>query len=138
MSDSSSLKPRPEPLPNTAQGFLAQRVLKKRQTLNDQVEVVHLALAEDERYLDYLSAVWDAHAVEGSLAADNIMAATMIRDKAKKMDNLVLAREKLAIIAKCLGIVMRRYEESRTQRRNTVDGQNVPSENNRHFTDSDN
>jgi hypothetical protein len=66
--------------------------------------------------------------VEGSLAADNIMAAEMIRDKAKAAGS-ELASEKLATISKALGVVQRRYGFSRKERRNMVRGEIVPGDN---------
>jgi uncharacterized protein (UPF0128 family) len=112
----------PPSLPSTVGEHLAHRRLKVQRTLNDYVEDVHLLLIENKDYLALISAVWDEHAVEGSLAADNIKAAEMIRDKAKKLDNHVLAKEKLATIAKALGVIMRRYGYSRKERRNMVGG----------------
>ena len=50
------------------------------------VEEIHLMLYEDDDYQRFLYAVYDEQAIEGSLAADNIMAAGMIRDKAGKVD----------------------------------------------------
>jgi len=118
----TSLRAAPPPLPSTVAEHLAHRSMKTERTLNDIVEDVHLSLLENADYRAFLNAVWDEHAVEGSLAADNIMAAEMIRAKASKLGNNVLAKEKLATIAKCLGIVMRRYGYSRNQRRNMVGG----------------
>jgi hypothetical protein len=115
----------PLPLPATAEDHLQHRIMQTQRTLNDMVEETHLQLIEDDKYRDYLNAVWDEQAVEGSLSADNIMAATMIRTKAVKMGNAILAREKLATISKSLGVVLRRYEFSRKQRRNTVGGEVV-------------
>jgi hypothetical protein len=89
------------------------------------VEEFHLSLFEDNKYRTYLRAVWDEQAVEGSLSADNIMAAMMIRDRAKKAESIV-ASEKLATIAKALGVVLRRFGETRKQRRNMVHGEVVP------------
>jgi hypothetical protein len=74
--------------------------------------------------------VYDEQAVEGSLAADNVMAATMIREYAKKVDeDHALANEKLATISKALGVVLRRYEISRKERRNMIHGETVPGDN---------
>lgn len=119
-----SIKPVPEPLPMTAAGFLAHRKLKSRRTLNDMVEEVHLLLAEDEEYVGYLNAVWDEQAVEGSLSADNLMAAQMVRERAKAIGNGAKS-EKLASISKSINIILRRYGFSRKERRDTVSGETV-------------
>jgi len=104
--------------------------MKAERTLNDLVEDIHRVLVnENAEYRAYLRAVYDAHAVEGSLAADNVMAAMIIRQKAVDIGSTEVAQEKLAIINLALGVVLRRYHSSRKQRRNTVDGEEVPSDN---------
>jgi len=118
-----------------------QRSIKAERTLNDYVEDIHRVLVGDgtrdddttqtrgDRYLSLLRATYDAHAVEGSLSADNTLAAIMIRKKAKEMGIVDVAGEKLAIINMALGVVLRRYKLSRKQRRNMVHGEEVPSDN---------
>jgi len=103
--------------------------MKAERTLNDLVEDLHRELVQDDKYREYLRAVYDAHAVEGSLAADNVLAAMMIREKAKDRNISEVANEKLAIINLALGVVLRRYHASRKQRRNTVAGEQVPNDN---------
>jgi hypothetical protein len=120
--------PKAPPLPSNIADW--QRQVKAERTLNDMVEDIHRALVENEQYLALLRATYDAHAVEGSLSADNVLAAIMIRDKAKVMNIPDVAKEKLAIINLSLGVVLRRYKASRKQRRNTVGGEEVPSDNN--------
>src|SRR5262245_8125238 len=128
MSRSVPLKEAP-PLPERIENW--ERHLKAERTLNDLIEDLHRVLVnEDEQYRSYLRAVYDAHAVEGSLAADNIMAAMIIRKKAEKTGSTEVANEKLAIINLALGVVLRRYHASRKQRRNMVAGEEVPSDNN--------
>lgn len=106
------------------------RHIKAERTLNDLVEDIHRQLVnESERYRALLRATYDAHAVEGSLSMDNALAAMMIRDKAKDIGSEV-AGEKLAIINMALGVVLRRYKASRKQRRNTVGGEQVPTDDN--------
>ena len=107
------------------------RHIKAERTLNDLVEDIHRKLVnEDEQYRAYLRAVYDVHAVEGSLAADNTLAAMIIRKKAEELGIDDVAKEKLAVINLALGVVLRRYKMSRTQRRNTLGGEEVPVENN--------
>ena len=118
----------PPPLPVNRNALLAQRVGQMRRTLNDLVEEAHISLYEDERYNSFLNAVYDEQAVEGSLSADNIMAATMIREHATKNEDNPLANEKLATISKALGVVLRRYEISRKERRNMIHGETVPGD----------
>jgi hypothetical protein len=97
--------------------------LRNAPTLNDLVEEQHLPLlAENADYRAFLRAIWDEHAVEGSLAADNLMAARLIRERAHRFGSFSLAKEKLATIAKALGVVLRHHGCSRKQRRSTVGG----------------
>jgi hypothetical protein len=117
------------PLPENIEDW--ERHIKSERTLNDLVEDIHRILVnEDPKYRAYLRATYDAHAVEGSLAADNVLAAMIIREKAKEIGSTEVAQEKLAIINLALGVVLRRYHASRKQRRNTVGGEEVPSEKN--------
>jgi hypothetical protein len=105
--------------------------LKGKRNINDLVEDIHQMLIggnQSESYIAFLSAVYDEQAVEGSLAADNIEAARMIRDRARTMEGNSLQNEKLATISKSLGIVLRRYHLSRKERRQLVDGQTVPGD----------
>jgi hypothetical protein len=106
------------------------RHIKTERTLNDLVEDIHRVLVEDERYRQLLRATYDAHAVEGSLSMDNALVAMMIREKAQQIGSTEVAAEKLAIINMALGVVLRRYKASRKQRRNTVHGEEVPTDNN--------
>jgi len=117
----------PPALPASIDQWAGLRKMKTKRTLNDQVEDVHLALSADEAYQALLYATYDEQAVEGSMSADNVMAAEMIRDKAKAMDLEELGRQKLATISKCLGVVLRRYEQSRNERRLMVHGEVVRS-----------
>jgi hypothetical protein len=125
MADTKILKAAP-PLPANIDDWT--RHIKVERTLNDLVEDIHRILVEKEKYRDLLRAVYDAHAVEGSLAADNVLAAIMIREKAKEIGSEV-AKEKLAVINLALGVVLRRYKMSRKQRRNTVAGEEVADNN---------
>jgi len=117
------------PLPTNIEDWVRQ--IKAERTLNDMVEDIHRSLVnESEPYRAYLRAVYDAHAVEGSLSADNTMAAVIIRDKAKDLHMTEVAEEKLAIINMALGVVLRRYNASRKQRRNELHGEQVPTDSN--------
>jgi hypothetical protein len=124
----TALLPTPPALPTTSAAYLAHRKLKARRSINDHVEEVHLKLIDDERYSDYLFAIYDEQAVEKSLEIDDFMAALMLRDKARELNNDVIGHESLAVIVKALRVVLRRYEFSRRERRNSVSGVSVPEE----------
>lgn len=122
-----ALKVLPPALPAKIEEW--HRSLKQERTLNDLVEDSHRILVEDDDYRAFLRAVYDEQAVEGSLSADNHMAAQRIRDKAKEIGS-ELSKEKLATISKALNVVMRRYRASRKERRNMIEGEVLPSEGN--------
>jgi hypothetical protein len=117
----TALKPRPPTLPVTSAEHLAHRKLKAKRTINDQIEDIHLTLIENEQYREFLEAVWDEQAVEGSVLDDRHCAAKMIRDRAMKA-NPFIAKQKLATIRKSLGVVLARYGFSRNERRNAIGG----------------
>jgi hypothetical protein len=124
-SVSTSLQRRPSPLPAKIDDW--QRKNKSSLTLNDYVEQIHRSLWDDDpSYRAYLEAVWDSDAVEGSLAIDNMMAAMKIRDKAPEFDGNPVGSKKLDTIVRSMNVVLRRYENSRKERRETVQGVQVP------------
>lgn len=117
------------PLPAKIEDW--ERAIAAERTLNDLVEDIHrLLVNESADYRAFLRATYDAHAVEGSLAADNVCAAQMIRAKAKAIGSTEVEKEKLAIINMALGVVLRRYHASRKQRRNTLGGEEIAPERN--------
>ncbi len=125
----------PPPLPANIDDWT--RHIKAERTLNDLVEDIHRLLVENERYRSLLRATYDAHAVEGSLSMDNALVAMMIREKAREIGSEIAAPkpghpqgEPLAVINLALGVVLRRYKMSRKQRRNMVEGEIVPPEEN--------
>ena len=111
------------PLPSTVSDMLARKS-PTLQNLNDHVDAIHVKLfGDDEKYAMLLDAVYDEEAQEGSLAADNIMAAIMIRDYATK-DNadVYVAKKKLATIVKSLNVCLRRYHMGRKERAISIAG----------------
>ena len=120
---------RPEPLPAKIDEWT--RHLKRVRTLNDYVEDVHRVLWDaNEDYRNYLEAVYDEDAVEGSLSVDDVFAAMMIRDKAKTLEGSPVADKNISTIKRSLNIVLRRYHADRKRRKNTVGGEYVPPEHN--------
>lgn len=113
------------PVPRTVAGWVRKTELNR--TLNDQVEEIHLVLVENPEYLRWLDAVYDEQTIEGSLAADNLEAAQMIREEAKRRKITRVAEAKKATIVKAMNIVLRRYGMARTDRRNMVGGEIVPT-----------
>jgi len=124
MADISQLKK--VPLPATVADMLARKS-PTLQNLNDHVDAIHVKLfSSDQKYQQLLDAVYDEEAQEGSLAADNIMAAIMIRTYAKKDDaDLYVGSKKLATIVKSLNVCLRRYHMTRKERAVSVGGEPV-------------
>jgi hypothetical protein len=133
MSEAAQTSPskaitRYQPVPRQMANWVRKADLSR--TINDLVEDIHTALVDKNGdYLKYLDAVYDEQAQEGSLAADNTLAAMMIRDEAKKRNVPRVADAKLATIVKSLNVVLRRYGVSRTERRNMVGGEIVSTGN---------
>ena len=117
----------PTPLPVTTDWHHKARHEK---TLNDMVDEVLERLIKDpetgDKIRSYLEAVYDEQAIEGSLAADNLEIAHMIREDAKRAGPAKLAGQKKATIVKAMNVCFNRWEGlSRNERRNTVAGQLV-------------
>jgi hypothetical protein len=126
VKNKNAVQPRPAPLPVKMKDWV--RANKSSLTLNDHVEAIHQSLWDtSDEYRAFLEAVWDSDAVEGSLAIDNTMAAMLIREKAAKVDGNPVAHKRLDTIVKSLGVVLRRYQNSRKERRDTVAGTRVES-----------
>jgi len=115
-------------LPKTTADLLASRKTKSDRTLNDHVNDVHVILWENRDYRAALDAVHDSDAIEGSLSIDNMLAANMIREHARKNGNPFIKDKKLDTLVKSLNIVLRRYGISRKQRRQMIGGVSVPNE----------
>lgn len=116
-------------LPATRADFLALRKIKEKLSINDRIDEIVRVVCEDKRYLQLIEAVYDEQAVEGSLAADNFLAASFIRDYAEANGFPEIAAAKLATIAKAHNVVLRRYELDRHARRRMVNGETVPDNN---------
>ena len=118
-------------LPQTVEELLAQRKPMVGRTLNDYVEDIHVKLWPNPTYQKLLDAVYDEDAVEGSLTADNLEAAGMIREFAAGEGQVPqVAGRKKATIVKALNVVMRRYHMSRGERAVTLGGEPVSNTHN--------
>jgi hypothetical protein len=102
-----------------------QRKSLRTRTLNDYVEDVFLREYDTHPQLRaFLDAVGNADAVEGSVLADDFMAAQIIREAAP--DGSPVKLKSLAAIRLALGVVLRRYGISRRERRDLLGGEIVP------------
>ena len=126
MRDLQERKPLPPALPENPEDWIRQ--IKHERSLNDLVEDLHNVLKADAEYKALLYGVYDEQCVHGSISADNVIAAKMIQDLAIERKVEEVARQKLATIGKCLNVVLRRYGQSRKQRRQWLGGEYVPPE----------
>jgi hypothetical protein len=114
------------PLPATVEDLLAHRSKIAPPNLNDKVETLYLALYPDPVFQRLLDAVHSEDAQEGSLYADDIMAAEMLRDYAVgEGKDPYVAGKKLATIARALNIVQARYNLTRKMRAKSVGGSEI-------------
>jgi hypothetical protein len=122
---------RPAPLPQKLEDYDKLRKKPRFVNLNDLVEELHRELWDDNaEYRRLNEAVWDADAVEGDLGIDDMKAAEMIRNVARKRDaEGEVGRRNLATLVKCLRVVMRRSNADRRSRRYSVSGETVTAEN---------
>lgn len=128
MSSDNVKKPsfvmKPPALPSTGAALFPLRSVKGERSLNDRVEDMLLKMWDDKKYRALTDAVWDSQSIEGSCAIDNTMAAKMLRDRALA-EGSTLGQEKLDTLVKSTGVVLRRYNQSRKQRRELVAGDTV-------------
>lgn len=108
---------RPPSLPATTEALLACRKIKSAKTVHDHVEMIHERLWRDEDYRSVLEALDDDESAEGMVEWNDIKAAEMIREFAKKDHNPVVAELSLAKIVSSLHTVLRRYGLGREQRK---------------------
>ena len=107
-------------LPSTQAELLAMRKAMREPTLNDHIDDLHVILWNDPSYRRALDSVYDEDALEGSLSADNFVAATKLRDYAVAHNNAHVEHRKLATIVKSLAVVLRRYGITRKERSLTL------------------
>jgi hypothetical protein len=113
------------------------RQIKIDRTLNDHVEDIHRLLMtdRDSDYAMYLDATSDDDAIEGSLSADNLICAQLIREKAREIGKIEIVGDnrrhpkKLATLVKAMNVVLRRYRQDRKTRANTIGGEQVHNPN---------
>ena len=126
----SAMIVRPPDLPATAAAFAACRKSKAGRTFNDRIEdqLLDLINGGNVEFLALLNAVHNEDAVEGSISADNFMAAKMIRDHASEDGDSIVAEADLTRIARAEGVALRRYGLDRTTRRKSVGSISTPTE----------
>jgi hypothetical protein len=104
-------------MPASTVEMIDRKKTKVNETLNDAVDRIHVRLYDNNEYRAYLAATINAEAIEGKMIADDYEACRMIRDYAKKNNEVLVATKNLETIRHALGVVLRRYKMSRTERR---------------------
>jgi hypothetical protein len=107
-------------LPRTKEELFAGKT--RQRTLNDYVHDVHVDLWDNPEYQKLLEAVTNDEAVEGSIKADNLMAARMIREVAITEGNNHLKEKPLTAISKAINVIQDRYKQGRGRRRKMLAG----------------
>lgn len=114
-------------LPANVTELLAQRVVKRTVTLLDEVEQAMTELFGEEQFKQYREALDNDNTVEGSVFADDICAAQMIRKKAEEMGLRQIAEADLTTISQKLRAAERRFNASRRQRKNAPPDETPPA-----------
>jgi hypothetical protein len=123
-------RPVPTKLPPTIEELEKYRTIGPVTTLNDHVHGVFKKLYEETDFQRLLKATGDDETVEGSMSTDNVIAAQMVRDYAKKNGPIMeIVEAKLHAIVRSLKVVMNRYNMSRKVRARTLGGEVVPGDN---------
>lgn len=108
-------------LPTTSKGWLDIAKPQRQPKLLDYVQQAFLAAIDDPEYngrlVALVSAPTNKTAVEGSLGADKIKAADIVRDKGVEI-GLPIETVKLQVIANKLSVMLHRFKDaSRAERR---------------------
>jgi hypothetical protein len=109
-------------LPETRDDLLAQYKLKRRRSINDLVEEVIVKLWDnDDNFMKYVEAIYDSQAIEGSMDDDDVMAALIIRDTAKRDKHVEVADQNVHTIKLAMRVALRRFDLGRGQRYNLAE-----------------
>jgi hypothetical protein len=112
-------------LPETVADLLSQRKSMAARSLHDDVDECHLKLWSNPEYRKCFFAIHPSETVEGAFIADDYLAAGMVRDFAKANRIPIAAEAKLAAIVYSLHVICRRYNMTRKDRQNQVQGERI-------------
>jgi hypothetical protein len=113
--------PRSRDLPANVTELEAGRITARTVSLLDEVEQAFLALFEEPEFKKYRDALEDDACVEGSVFADDICAAQMIRKKAEVLGLHQVEDADLTLLSQKLRAAERRFNVARKQRANAPD-----------------
>jgi hypothetical protein len=127
MANIQPLNLHPVSVPAKAEDWALYRGLKKSRDPNDLVEECHLAAlkAKYPGYYDYINARKDEEAVTGRIADDDVIAAHMLKEFAKKQGYDEVANMKASEIKRRLRTVLRRYPNLTRQSRALLNGRSL-------------
>lgn len=106
----------PPALPETRVDLLAQYKLKRKPSINDIVANIIVRMWEIEEFQKLVDAIYDSDAVTGSLGDDDVVAAQMIMEFAKREKIEEVSSRKLHTIKLAMRVALRRYNQGRTDR----------------------
>lgn len=129
-----SLVPSSRALPTNVADLEKQRVVKRSQTLADQVEQCYLVLYESTKlyngratFRQYREGLEPEETVEGSISHDDSCAAEMIRKQAEEMGLTLVMEANLNDISKSLRVAERRVLAARSQRKKAPAAKALPA-----------
>lgn len=111
----------------TSKGELVAGKVLKLDNIHDHVEPLFINLWDEEEFRQYFNGVYDSDCAEGSIKADEHMAAMRVRESAIEAGDHFLAKKNIATIVKSLHVVMNRFGLNRSQRRQMVGDQRIPT-----------
>jgi hypothetical protein len=113
------------PVPQNVADLLTHLKTHRTKSLNDEVHDIFVRLWENPKFRDLFEAIHPSQTIEGSFVCDDNAAANMVREYAAEHHMPTTANTKIAAIIFSLHVVARRFEQSRSQRRNLVKGEHV-------------
>jgi hypothetical protein len=103
-------------LPANVVELIAQRIVKAEPSLLDECDTIYLALFDDPKFRELRGLDNPENYVEGSVWADDTVAAQMAREKGKEMQLPLVQKADLTTLVNKLRAAERRYNASRKQR----------------------
>jgi hypothetical protein len=118
--DNKKLTSNKAKLPATVSDLISQRKNPRSISLADRVEAIYLRMYERPEFKQYRDAIYKEDTVEGSFIDDDSQAANVIREEARKLNSPnsdpIVAKQKLSVLRRILGVVERRYNADRKTR----------------------
>jgi hypothetical protein len=108
-------------LPSNVTALESQRVVKRTYTLLDETEQALKALFDEPKFRRLRDALEPEETVEGSIFADDIVAAQMIRKVASELNLHQVEEADLTLLAQKLRGAERRFNAARSQRAKAAD-----------------